>query len=266
MKQRNIVVAAIRFEYLNTRTFNEGKFDTAIVPVGSCESHGDHMPFGTDALIAHELSLAIAERLDRTVVLPPTYFGYSHLYRHKPVAISLSQDTNIRLISDILRSLAFWKIQNVLMVNGHDGNLVAMDVAAHNVREEHPELHIAALDAWWVTIDNLIPTDTFEAWGGRGHGGEAETSLGLALIPQYMDMDNARGMIPDVDRNVKEYWHFSELTGYGASGDPTKATVAKGETMKEALVGYVADFVNRRRNENWAYNPKRVGVAEGPNS
>jgi creatinine amidohydrolase len=81
-----------------------------------------------------------------------------------------------------------------------------------------------------------------------------------------MDMDNARGMIPDVDRNVKEYWHFSELTGYGASGDPTKATVAKGETMKEALVGYVADFMSRRRNEKWAYNPKRVGVAEGPNS
>jgi creatinine amidohydrolase len=259
-------VASVRYEYLNTKTFNEGNFDTAIVPVGSCESHGDHMPFGTDALIAHELSLAIAERVDRTVVLPPTYFGYSHLYRHKPLAISLRQETNIAVLTDVLKSLAHGKIKNVLLVNGHDGNLVAMDIAAHNVREEHPEMHIAGLDAWWKTIDNLVPEDTFEAWGGKGHGGEAETSLGLALIHQFMNMEHARGMIPEVDANVREYWHFSELTGYGASGDPTKATLEKGQKMKDALVSYVAEFLNRRRSQNWEYSPKKVGPTEGPHS
>ncbi|WP_108610435.1 creatininase family protein [Aminobacter sp. MSH1] len=259
-------MARVRLEHLTTKTFNEGKFDTAIVPVGSCESHGDHMPFGTDALIAHELSLAVADRLDRTAVLPPTSFGYSHLYRHKPMAISLRQETNISLITDILRSLAYWKIKNVLIINGHDGNIAAMDVAAHNVREEHPEMNVAALDAWWVAIENLVDTDFFEAWGGRGHGGEAETSLGLALIPQYMDMQLARGMIPDVDPNVRQYWHFSELTGYGASGDPTKATLKKGEAMRDTLVEYVANFMTKRREQNWTYSPRPMGPPEGPNS
>ncbi len=256
----------IRFEQLNTRTFQEGKFDTAIVPVGSCESHGDHLPFGTDALLSHEMALAVGAKLSNTVVLPPTYFGFSHHYRHKPATITISQDTNIRLISDILRSLAHWKFKHVLIINGHDGNITAIDVAARVVREEHPEMHIAALDAWWITAGNLLPKDTFEAWGGLGHGGEGETSLGLALIPQFVDMENARGMVPEVDGNVKEFWDFSELTAYGATGDPTKATLEKGEAMRDALVNYLVDYMNRRREAGWTYNPQGFGPPEGPNS
>src|ERR1700709_1939161 len=105
----SLSMANICFEELNTRTFQEGKYDTAIVPVGSCESHGDHMPFGTDALMSHEMALAVGETPPNPVVLPPTFFGYTHHYRHKPATITISQDTNIRLITDILRSLAYWK-------------------------------------------------------------------------------------------------------------------------------------------------------------
>jgi creatinine amidohydrolase len=58
----------IRFEQMNTAMFLRGSYDTAIVPIGSCESHGDHLPFGTDALIAHELALAVGSRLEHTAV------------------------------------------------------------------------------------------------------------------------------------------------------------------------------------------------------
>ena len=167
-------------------------------------------------------------------------------------------------LADILRSLAFWKFKHVLVVNGHDGNATAIDVAARTVREEHPEMHIAALDAWWITVANLIPKDTFEAWNGLGHGGEGETSLGLALIPEFMDMANARGMVPELDGNVKEFWDFSELTGYGATGDPSKATLAKGEIMRDALVNYLVDYMKRRREAGWAYNPQSFGAPETP--
>jgi creatinine amidohydrolase len=54
-------------------------------------------------------------------------------------------------------------------------------------------MHIAALDAWWMTAGNLLPAGTFQAWNGSGHGGEGETSLALSLIPQFVDIDNARG-------------------------------------------------------------------------
>jgi creatinine amidohydrolase len=245
----------IRFEQMNTAMFLRGRYDTAIVPVGSCESHGDHLPFGTDALIAHELSLAVGAKLQHTAVLPPTYFGYSHHYRHQPMTVTISQDTNIRLISDILMSLAYWKFKHVLVVNGHDGNIPAIDIASRRVRELNPEMHIAALDAWWITAGNLLPTDTFVAWKGSGHGGEGETSLGLSLIPEFVDMENARGMIPELDGNVKEFWDFSELTKFGATGDPRQATKKKGDAMRDVLVDYLVRYMNERRASGWAHNP-----------
>ena len=74
---------ATQFELLNTRTLGEGKYDTAIVPIGSCESHGDHLPFGMDALTAHALALRVGEKVAHSLVLPPTFFGMSHHYRHQ---------------------------------------------------------------------------------------------------------------------------------------------------------------------------------------
>jgi creatinine amidohydrolase len=246
----------IRFEQMNNASFLRGKYDTAIVPVGSCESHGDHLPFGTDALIAHEMALAVGVQLDHTVVLPPTYFGFSHHYRHQAMTVTIDQDTNIRLITDILTSLAYWKFKHVLVVNGHDGNIPAIDVAARNVRLKHPEMHIAALDAWWITGTNLLPPGTFEAWNGSGHGGEGETSLALSLIPQFVNMESARGMIPELDGNVKEFWDFSEITRLGATGDPRKATKKKGDAMRDVLVNYLVGYMRERRASGWAHNPQ----------
>ncbi len=246
----------VRLEEMNTRVFIEGGYDTAIVPLGSCESHGDHLPFANDALIAHALALGVAEKMERVCVLPPTFFGFSQHYWHKPMSISLRQDTNIRVIEDILESLAHWKIANVLIINGHDGNISAIDVASRDVRLRHPEMHVASLDAWWVTAGNLLPKDTFEVWNGLGHGGEGETSISLHCIPDLVDMQHARGMIPEVESNVKELWDFSELTEYGATGAPEKATKEKGRAMYDVLVTYLVDYLNRRRASKWAYNPK----------
>jgi creatinine amidohydrolase len=98
----------VRYEELNTGDFAAAGFDKVIVPVGSCEAHGDHLPFGTDAMVAHDLALCVAERVPGTMVLPPTWFGMSHHYRHKPMCVSLSHLTTIALFGDILRSVVGW--------------------------------------------------------------------------------------------------------------------------------------------------------------
>jgi creatinine amidohydrolase len=105
-----------------------------------------------------------------------------------------------------------------LIVNGHDGNIAAIEIAARQVKVEHPNFNLAVLDAWWITAGNLLPEDTFEIWNGLGHGGEGETSIGLAMFPDLCDMGRAKGMLPDLDNNVKLIWNFSELTDVGASG------------------------------------------------
>jgi creatinine amidohydrolase len=109
------------------------------------------------------------------------------------------------------------------------------------------------LDAWWVTAGNLLPPDTFEVWNGLGHGGEGETSIAMAITPDLVDLKKARGMIPEMDPNVKLIWNFEELTDFGASGAPERATLEKGRKMKQVLVDYLVDFVKRMDKQGWRY-------------
>ena len=65
----------LRFEELNTADLLAAGFDKVILPIGSCESHGDHLPFGIDAFIAYDLAHAVAGRVGGTMVLPPIWYG-----------------------------------------------------------------------------------------------------------------------------------------------------------------------------------------------
>jgi creatinine amidohydrolase len=107
-----------------------------------------------------------------------------------------------------------------------------------------------------VTAGELLPEDTFEVWEGMGHGGEGETSIALAVVPHLVDLKHAKGMLPDMDTKVKLVWNFSELTDYGATGAPEKATEEKGRKMKEALVDYLVGFVRRMDKQGWRFETR----------
>ena len=76
------------------------------------------------------------------------------------------------------------------------------------------------------------------------------------MFPDLCDISQAKGMLPDMDPNVKLVWNFQELTNYGASGAPEKATVGKGQKMKKVLVDYLVDFVKRMDAQGWRYETK----------
>lgn len=245
----------VQMEQMNTRSFAESGYDTAIIPIGACESHGDHMPFGTDGLTAHALAVKIAENCTRSFVLPPYFYGMSQHYRHQPLCISVSNDTQIRVLSDIIESLHHWGIRKILILNGHDGNIPCAEVAARNMKVRHPELSLAVFD-WWTILGKMLPPDTFDTWNGWGHAGEAESSIGLALFPQWMHMEHARGQIPTrIDAFVKEIWNFDEITAYGATGAANRATLDKGEQIVDAVVRYMTDYMLRFEAEGLHYHP-----------
>jgi creatinine amidohydrolase len=246
----------VRLEEFNEHSFQEAKIDKAILAIGSTESHGAHLPYGCDTFVSHDIAVTVAEQLENTVVVPPLWYGMSMHYRHKPMCISLTNETLIQVIKEVMESLIHWGIKKILVVNGHDGNIPPIEIAARDIKVKYPELKLAVLDAWWVTAGNLIPEDTFEVWNGLGHGGEGETSIGLAIFPELCDMSRAKGMIPEMDDNVKLIWNFNELTDYGASGAPEKATKEKGQLMKDALVKYLVEFVKRMDAQDWKYAKK----------
>lgn len=250
------MVASIRYEELSTADFEAAGFDKVLVPVGSCEAHGDHLPFGTDAYIAHDLALAVGERVPGTLVLPPTWFGMSDHYQHKPLAVSLSHETTIALFRDILLSLIRWGLRKILVINGHDGNIACAEVAAQKVKIAHPEVGIAVLGAWWTAGLAMLPKDVWDTYDGYGHGGEAETSVALAMFPHLVEPERARGMVDRKDPHVTEIWTYEELTAYGASGCGGAATREKGERMKQALVDHLVAFLARKDAEGWVI-PRR---------
>jgi len=228
-----------------------GGFDKAVLAVGSTESHGEHLPHGTDTLIASHLAEAVAERVEGLLVLPALPIGMSVHYSMFPIALTLSTETLMRVLREVFSSLLAHGIDKLIIINGHDGNIPAIEASTREFRTEHPEMRIAVLEAWWVTAGELVPEGTFEVWGGLGHGGEGETSMMLAVAPELVEMERARGVVPNLPAHVQVKWRFDELTPYAVTGDPTKATVEKGRLMRDALVDLLVDFVKEMDGKDW---------------
>ncbi len=238
------------------------KFDKAIIAVGSCENHGFHLPFGTDTFVSSMLAEKVAEQVDGLLVLPPVNVGMSQHYAHFPFSLTLQPETLIAVLKDILESTVKNGIEKIFIMNGHDGNIAPIEIAARAIKLAHPNVKIATLDAWWVTAGKLLPADTFEVWNGLGHAGEGETSIGLALFPELIEMEYAKGVVPNLPEHVEIKWNFAELTNTGATGDPSKATVAKGQKMVEVLVKEVVRFFREMDDRDWKYSSKESALPQ----
>ena len=245
-------------QHLTAADYAEDPFEKVILPLGSLESHGPHLPFATDALTAHLLAQEIAERVPRTAVLPPLPYGMSEHYRDFPFTVSLTFETETAIIRDILISLHREGIRKVFILNGHDGNIAPIEAASRSVKVAFPEMRIVTLEAWWNILARLLPEDFFEVWGGLGHGGEGELSIGLALFPDLCQPEHARGVVPQLPPHGEVKWLFSELTDCGATGDPTKAGREKGLRMKAAIVDAMVELFRVLDQQDWDYRLDRV--------
>lgn len=243
----------LEVQHLTAADYKASPFEKVILPLGSLESHGPHLPFGTDALTAYLIALDIAARVPRTAVLPPVNYGVSEHYKEFPFTVSLQFETAIALIRDILESVYREGIRKVFIMNGHDGNIAPIEVAARSAKVAHPDFKIVSLDAWWKMVGDLVPPGFFEVWNGLGHGGEGETSICLALFPELCDPDKAAGVVPTLPPHIDIKWRFSELTNTGASGDPTKGTRAKGLKMRQILADTVVQLLTDLDRADWDY-------------
>jgi len=144
-------------------------------------------------------------------------------------------------------------IRKVFIMNGHDGNISPIEVASRSAKVAHPDFKIVSLDAWWMTIGQLLPPDFFAVWNGLGHGGEGETSICLELFPELCNTAKAAGVVPQLPRYLDVKWAFNELTNTGATGDPTKATAEKGKKMRQVLVDAIVKALTDLEKNGWDY-------------
>lgn len=253
-----------RVDYCILSEMNAGKLRHSVNPetvallvFGACENHGDHMPFGADFIMPYELAKRISNKYKNIIVYPPLPYGVSSHHKDFYMTISLEPETMIRVVRDILQSLASNNIKRILIINGHDGNIAPIELASRVVKEQHPEIVISCLESWWTLVGQL-DSQLFDVWDGLGHGGEAETSAMLAIRPDLVDMTIApEQVVPKLPDHVRVYWKFNELTNTGATGAPRKATAEKGERileiLEDVLLGYIADMDKNQ----WKYGSSR---------
>lgn len=228
----------------------------AITTFGSCESHGWHCCLGPDHYVPTEIANQVAHRLNNVVVVPGVPFGTSMHYNAFPLSISLRYETVIAVAQDIFESLYKHGIKRIYILNGHDGNIPALEIAARKVKEIHQDIKFLYLPDWWVKVGERMG-DQFEVWNGLGHGGEGETSIMMAINEDLVDLSYAKSQIPDqvnkVSKLANVIWDIEEVSSTGATGDSTVASKEKGQQMLNHLVDIVAEGITMMNDNNWEY-------------
>lgn len=153
-----------------------------VVPLGSTEQHGPHLPLGTDFLLAKELARRVGERAN-VIVTPTLPIGYAQYHGVFPGTLSVSEETLTRALIEICGMLLNNGAQHILFVNGHGGNMVALRRCGEWLRGRAIP---AAVACWWEMTHVVNPE-----WRSLGHGDYVETSAILALDESLADMPSA---------------------------------------------------------------------------
>lgn len=231
-----------------------------ILPVGSIEQHGPHLPIDVDTTTASFLAVEATRKASknlgkRAALIGPTIpFGGPGLGMDEwPGTIRLRPQVFIDLYKDIGSCLARAGFQYVIALNGCYGNVASLTLACQLLKVEFPDTHFIALDSVWA--DKEVITQVREsAAGGTGHAGEVETSIMLAIDPEHVDMTQAIDEIPghpsskvsfDFSSQSPYTWpvSFSQMTQSGVMGRATLGSRDKGEKILQAAVDRIAGFL-----------------------
>lgn len=236
----------------NTRVdLAEATSSIAVLPVGSIEQHGPHLPVDTDASIASALAESVAERAEDALALPVLPYGYAPHHEGSAGTLSLSSETYLGVVRDLLRSLDEAGFRRVVVLNAHGGNRPLLKTAVTDFEAERGVA--VAVVSYWDLIAGEIERVRDSETGGVSHGGEMETSIQLYLRadlvgderPDYVRPDRGGYLRTDIFGSGSVYYpgHFDDKTESGLSGRPSDATAEKGRRLFEAAVEALVTFV-----------------------
>ena len=214
----------------------------ALLPVGSLEQHGPHLPLDVDAYDADRLCRDVARacRQPRPLVLPLLPYGVSYHHDDFAGTVSVSPESLSRMVYEIGVSVSRQGVLKLVIINGHGGNEPALNFAAQMINRD---------TGIFTCVDTGETSDT-EVDGiaetpNDAHAGEIETSTTLAFRPELVRMHRARRAVPrfsseyldfSSSKGVRWYARTAAMSDSGVLGDPTRASPDKGRRIWEIMV------------------------------
>jgi creatinine amidohydrolase len=228
---------------------------TIILPIGSTEQHGYHLPVGTDTMVANSIAEAAAMKA-KVLVAPPLWFGWSPHHLVLPGTITIRAEVLIEVAYDIIKSLHHHNFDKFILLNGHRiVNVTWLQIAAERAKRE--------LGVKIVIFDPAYMSKEFKSdlgWGEVGHAEEIEGSHMWYCYPDLVKMERAKdnphnhNTIYHVDPKYKgdtlcyvpsspaEMKELAKKSG-GTSGEPSKASQEGGKKYHEHLVKKMVDVI-----------------------
>jgi creatinine amidohydrolase len=218
----------------------------AIIPMGSVEQHGPHLPCGTDYLASLVIGQKIAEKIDALLV-PFSPIGVTPFHMSFAGTLSLQPQTFIAVVEDVCGSLAQHGAKKIVFLNWHEGNTSSMNLAAVAAQQRFG-VRVLVVQACYIA---------FELFGkecGLTHGGELEVLPILAYDPSLVHLERATNSssaehakkIDSLRRGRAGYPFLKdirELAPTGWYGEPQKATVEKAKVFLEQVAKAAADYI-----------------------
>jgi creatinine amidohydrolase len=215
-----------------------------ILPAGSVEQHGPHLPTGTDTFASNVIGHAVAERMDG-LVLPATPFGVTPMHMPFEGTISLTPDTYMRVTTETCVSTARHGARYLLILNWHEGNIPSLAIAAESLHRDHG-MTVLTVQACYVAEELYGKT-----CNGLTHGGEIEALAVLAYRPDLVHLDridyssdHSHGHKMDKLRRTRSYQpvltDIRSIAPTGWFGSPQHATADKGARMLTDIADAIA--------------------------
>lgn len=236
-----------------------------VLPVGSVEQHGHHLPVATDTILVEAVASSAVERVADelpVVVAPPIWAGYSPHHLSFGGTLSLEFETLLYVIEQVAATGLENGFDALLLLNGHGGNIPLIGGATSTIGVDHHGVEILGT-TYFSLAEPFVDEVRESEVGGMAHGGEFETSLMLHYRPALVDEDRLQGELLDepYDDGTQDmfaagplavYREFSAYSESGAIGDPGLATPEKGrrlaDGLEEALASLLRSVVERNRN------------------
>jgi creatinine amidohydrolase len=215
-----------------------------ILPAGSVEQHGPHLPTGTDTFAANVIAHRVAERMDG-LVLPATPLGVTPMHMPFEGTITLTPDTYMRVVIETCASTARHGAKYLMILNWHEGNIASLAIAAEALHRQHG-MTVLTVQACYVA-EELYG----HSCNGLTHGGEIEALAVLAHRPELVHLDriedssdHSHGHKMDKLRRTRSYQpvltDIRSIAATGWFGSPQHATAEKGERMLTDIAAAIA--------------------------